>query len=229
MYVGTKQLINDNPWGGGGVYENSHIKLTLCPHIISAILGLVLGGSASIYATRNEGHSLRIYSSLADQLWMKYMYCLFGFMCNRGVVETVSTGTLKSGLIKQYIQLLLVTIQHYDLGVLYSRIYKPGTDKYLAYKFIPTDIASWFDVITLAYFVMAAGTWHASGLVLNLGSYTQVERDIFQAMLLSNFGIATTQQSRLYVKAKDKAKLLGMIKPYLHSSRLSLFTKSPKS
>ena len=78
---------------------------------------------------------------------------------------------------------------------------------------------------------MAAGTWHASGLVLNLGSYTQVERDIFQAMLLSNFGIATTQQSRgrLYVKAKDKAKLLGMIKPYLHSSRLSLFTKSPKS
>lgn len=151
-------------------------------------------------------------------------------MCHHGVTETISTGVLKSGVIKQYAQLLLVTVQHYDLALLYSRVYIPGTKNTMAAKFIPTDIASWFNVITLSYFVMAAGSWHASGLVLNLGNYTPAERDIFQAMLLSNFGLNTTQQSRgrIYVKAKDKAKLLAMIKPYIHSSRLSLFNKPTK-
>ena len=42
-------------------------------------------------------------------------------------------------------------------------------------------------------------------------------------MLLLNLGLATTVQSRgrIYVGAKDKARLRALILPYLHSSRLS--------
>ena len=43
--VGTKELINPNPWEGGGVYDNSHIKLHMCSHLKSALIGLVLGFS----------------------------------------------------------------------------------------------------------------------------------------------------------------------------------------
>lgn len=75
-----------------------------------------------------------------------------------------------------------------------------------------------------------AGTPHVSGLVLNLGKYFPEEQELFRQMLLAKFGIETTQQSRgrIYVKAKDKAKLLALVKPYLHSSRLSLFDKPSK-
>lgn len=103
---------------------------------------------------------------------------------------------------------------------LYKLLYDDGC------KAMPNDL-SWFNVVTLSYFVMAAGTPHVSGLVLNLGKYFPEERKLFRDMLLTKFDIATTEQSRgrVYVKAKDKAKLLALVKPYLHSSRLSLFDK----
>ena len=86
-------------------------------------------------------------------------------------------------------------------------------------------------MVTLAYFVMSAGSQHRNGLVLSLGKYTSSEQDIFRAMLLLNFGLATTVQSRgrIYVGAKDKARLRALILPYLHSSRLSLFDKPSPS
>jgi hypothetical protein len=89
---------------------------------------------------------------------MKYMYCMFGFMCNRGVFETNSTGILQSGLVKNYVQLLLVTIQHYDLNKYYQYVYIPGAPGLPARKFISENIESWFSICTLSYFVMAAAS-----------------------------------------------------------------------
>lgn len=74
---------------------------------------------------------------------------------------------------------------------------------------------------------MAAGSFHISGLVLNLGKYTLDEQELFRNMLFTNFGLNSKLQTRgrVYIGAKDKAKLKALILPYLHSSRLYLFSK----
>lgn len=116
-------------------------------------------------------------------------------------------------------------MQLYDLEYLYNMLYRKSV------KFIRSDIATWFDIVALSYFVMAAGSFHVSGLILNLGKYTLVEQELFRVMLFTNFGLRTTQQSRgrIYIGAKDKAKLKTLILPYLHSSRHYLFTKRNSS
>jgi hypothetical protein len=190
-----------------------------------AIIGLVLGGGASISVANNtlESPSLRMYAPESDVSWMQYLYAMFGFMCNQGIIPTESTGNTQSGL-AVYSNWLLYTMQLDALMDLYTLLYSNRV------KIIPTTICSLFTEVTLSFFVMAAGTPHISGLVLNLGKYTAQERQLFRDMLMSNFGLATTEQSRgrVYIKAKDKAKLLAIIKPHLHSSRLTLFDK-PKS
>lgn len=100
---------------------------------------------------------------------------------------------------------------------------------YLDYvKTIPSDIAENFNVVALSYFVMSAGSLHASGLIINMGNYGPEGRKIMRAMLVSNFGIDSTLHSRgrVYINAKNKVKLHSIISPYLHSSRLYLFNKT---
>lgn len=146
---------------------------------------------------------------------------MFGFMCNQAITSTTSTGLLKSGVKASYPQLLLHTMQLVGLDDLYNLLYSKGV------KIIPTDIADWFDVVALSYFVMAAASPHVSGLVLNMGKFTFTERNLFRLMLFNNFGLITTIQSRgrVYIKAKDKVILRALVLPYLHSSRLKLFDK----
>lgn len=102
---------------------------------------------------------------------MHHLYSLFGFMCNHGLTQTTSTGVLKSGVKAYYPQWLLNTMQLWDLHLLRNRLDSGSI------LIIRKDIAAWFNVVTLAYFVMSAGSQHRNGLVLSLGKYTSSEQD----------------------------------------------------
>lgn len=121
----------------------------MCSFLKQAIIGLVLGGGANISCRKDslEGPSLRAYTSVNDSSWMTHLSGLFGFMCNQEVITTTSSGTLKSGTKVAYEQLLLYTMQLWELMDLYKLLYVDG------FKAMPEDL-SWFDVVTLSYFVI---------------------------------------------------------------------------
>lgn len=50
------------------MYDNSHIKVTMCGFVRSAIIGLVLGGGANMSLVKNssENPSIRVYGPLKD-------------------------------------------------------------------------------------------------------------------------------------------------------------------
>lgn len=172
-----------------------------------------------------ESPSLRVYGPIADLLFIQHLYAMFCFLCQSSIVETSSTGKLASGKVIVYPQILFYTMQLYDLEPIFDLIYLNS------FKTILLNVGTFFDVVALSYFVMSAGSYHLSGLVLNLGKYTLAEQTLFRNMLLNSFGIETTLQSRgrVYVNSKNKVKLYILIHPYLHSSRQYLFTKATPS
>lgn len=72
-------------------------------------------------------------------------------------------------------------MQLWDLHLLRNLLYSGST------LIIPKDIAAWFNVVTLAYFVMSAGSQHRKGLVLSLGKYTSSEHTCYAA---TEFGLS---------------------------------------
>lgn len=102
------------------------------------MIGLILGSGANLSKKFGslEGPSFRVYGPASDRSFLMHIYSIFCFLCRGGIVETSSTGTLKSGSIMSYPQLLFYTMQLYDLEYLYNMMYRNGN------KIIPLDIST---------------------------------------------------------------------------------------
>jgi len=57
---------------------------------------------------------------------------------------------------------------------------------------MPRDVALFLNARVLTHIICCDGGWHASGLLIHLNSFSLEGLQVFQAALLSNFGLNST-------------------------------------
>jgi len=99
---------------------------------------------------------------------------------------------------------------------------------------MPRDVALFLNARVLTHIICCDGGWHASGLLIHLNSFSLEGLQVFQAALLSNFGLNSTLHQKsskswvIYIGAAEMPKVRELTMPHLHRSMYYKVHAGPK-